>query len=93
MGFKKGKEKTGGRGKGTPNIITSELKELLNQIVSRELALIPDALKKMNPEKRTELTIKLLAYVLPKPEKNIKIDNQITESPLKIHLKNKLLNL
>jgi len=85
MAFRKGQSgNPKGRKKGTPNILTSELKNLINQIISKELELIPDALEKMTPEKRTEFTIKLLAYVLPKPEKHVKIQN--TEVPSAIFL-------
>ena len=60
--------KTGGRDQGTPNRLTREMRAILKRIVSRELELIPASLEKLEPEKRTEIVIKLLPYVLPKVE-------------------------
>ncbi|MEI8201613.1 MAG: hypothetical protein WCH34_01285 [Bacteroidota bacterium] len=60
--------KTGGRDQGTPNLLTRELRAILKSIVSKELKLIPATLEKLEPEKRTELVLKLLPYVLPKVE-------------------------
>ena len=88
MSFKKGHKKKGGRSKGTQNIITSEIKEMINTIITSEIQVIPDLLKDMQPEKRVELTIKLLSYVLPKPDKNIKIENKQTEQPIFLNVSN-----
>lgn len=60
--------KTGGREQGTPNLLTKELRIVLKVIISKELELIPERLKKLNPEKRLEIILKLLPYVLPKVE-------------------------
>jgi len=60
--------KTGGRGQGTPNILTKEMRMILKGIVARELDLIPTTLEKLDPEKRADLVLKLLPYVLPKVE-------------------------
>jgi hypothetical protein len=60
--------KTGGREQGTPNMLTKEMRAILKNIISSELEQIPEILKKLEPEKRADLVIKLLPYVLPKVE-------------------------
>ncbi|MCX6232281.1 MAG: hypothetical protein NTZ33_12140 [Bacteroidetes bacterium] len=60
--------KTGGRCQGTPNLLTKEMRAVLKGIISKELELIPETLKKSNPEKRIEIVLRLLPYVLPKVE-------------------------
>ena len=61
-------KKFGGREKGTPNKLTSELRKALKNILSEEIELIPDHFKKLDPKDRMELLIKLLPYGLPKIE-------------------------
>lgn len=63
----KGK-KTGGREQGTPNLLTKEMREILKGIIGKEMELIPETLKNLAPEKRLEMVLKLLPYVLPKVE-------------------------
>jgi len=60
--------KTGGRSKGTANIVTSEIRQVLKGIIHNELELISEMLEKMEPEKRAEIVLKLLPFVLPKVE-------------------------
>jgi hypothetical protein len=60
--------KTGGREPGTPNVLTKELRLILKKIVSKELETLPETIEKMEPDKRTEIILKLLPYVLPKIE-------------------------
>jgi len=60
--------KTGGREAGTPNKLTSDMRAILKGIVSSELERIPETLAKLEPEKRADLVLKLLPYVLPKVE-------------------------
>ena len=58
--------KYGGRTKGTPNKITSELRRTLKHIVDDELQILQNNIKELLPKERLELLIKLLPYVLPK---------------------------
>lgn len=60
--------KTGGRELGTPNVLTKEMRAILKNIISKELETIPETLEKMEPDKRLEIVLKLLPYVLPKVE-------------------------
>lgn len=60
--------KTGGRQQGTTNIITRELRIILKQIVANELQQLQTTMQGMEPEKRVEVILKLIPYVLPKVE-------------------------
>jgi len=60
--------KTGGRAEGTPNTLTKEMRTILKGIISKELESIPETLQKIEPEKRLEIVLKLLPFVLPKVE-------------------------
>lgn len=65
----KGK-KTGGRQKGTPNKATQFSKELINEILSDYVttgAMASD-MKRLEPEDRINVMIKLAAFVTPKPQ-------------------------
>lgn len=69
MGLKKGKTNNpAGRPVGTPNVLTREMRLILKNIVAEELATIRETLAKMEPDKRMEVILKLLPYVLPKVE-------------------------
>ncbi len=67
MGFQSGHSKLGGRDKGVPNRITHELRAILGSFFLTELNMIQahfEAVK--SPERRLELMIKLLPFVVPK---------------------------
>lgn len=68
-GAKKG-ERRGGRKKGTPNIKTAELRDLVTQLLDKEFGNIETMLKKIEKENGTkakfECLIKLVDYALPK---------------------------
>ena len=58
--------KTGGRQKGTTNIITKELRAVLNNFLFKELGQIQERLDLLEPKERIELLIKLMPFVMPK---------------------------
>ena len=62
--------KTGGRVKGTPNILTHELRDILKQFVSNEIENLSkdDVLSKLTMNERLIFLTKVLPYVLPKIE-------------------------
>jgi hypothetical protein len=74
--------KTGGRLQGTPNLITKEMREILIGIIAKEIEIIPETLAKLESEKRLELIIKLLPYVLPKLE-SLSIHDETPNTELK----------
>jgi hypothetical protein len=60
--------KSGGRTKGTPNKITKDLRQILKDIVTSEIELMPKTLNQLDPKDRLMILIKLLDYTLPKLE-------------------------
>lgn len=60
--------KTGGRVAGTPNKITSELRNTLKGIIEGELNSLPTLLAEMPAKERLEAVIRLMPYCLPKVE-------------------------
>lgn len=60
--------KTGGRNKGTPNKLTSEMRASLKTVISDEMEKLPSLLSELEPKVRIELVIRLLPYVFPKLE-------------------------
>ena len=58
--------KTGGRKLGTPNKVTSELRDSLKQVIDGELISLSERLEELEPKERVELLIKLLPYIMPK---------------------------
>lgn len=67
MGFQKGRTKTGGRTKGTPNSKPTELRQIIHHFVSENF----DEVTKLwasieDPDKKVKLYLDLCAFVLPK---------------------------
>ena len=62
--------KSGGRLKGTPNILTHELRETLKNFISSEIENLSkdDVLSKLTINERLIFLTKVLPYVLPKIE-------------------------
>ena len=58
--------KHGGRQKGTPNIMTKELRSVLKDILYQELEDVQERFKLLEPKERIELLIKLMPYIIPK---------------------------
>jgi hypothetical protein len=67
-------KKTGGRKKGTPNKITAQTRQQIQEIIN---ALLPDALNMIkaidDPAKQLDAIAKLLPYILPKMSE-VKVD-------------------
>lgn len=69
MGFDNGHQKYGGRIKGTPNLITAELRAVLRLILVKEFETLPETISAIkSPERRLEIIIKLLPFILPKSQ-------------------------
>lgn len=58
--------KTGGRQAGTVNKTTKELREVLKNFVFSELEALPETLAALPTEKRADILVKILPFVLPK---------------------------
>lgn len=79
----KGAVKTGGRRKGTPNRVTAEQKRIVNELLEDEIIpQIKDSFADLEPKERWDVFIRLLSFVVPKPQ-NIKFEDVTrTESPV-----------
>ena len=60
--------KTGGRQAGTPNKVTSELRDALKAIVANELDTLSDSLATLPAKERLDVVIRLMPYCMPKVE-------------------------
>jgi len=69
MGFKKGHKKIGGRKMGEANKITNEFRSALRAFLRNEILDLPNTFSSIkSPERRLELILKLLPFVLPKAQ-------------------------
>jgi len=67
MGFEIGHKKMGGRAKGIPNRTTSDFRVILGDFIYKQAESLPEVFSSIkSPEKRLELIIKLLPFVVPK---------------------------
>ena len=70
-------KKFGGRQKGTPNKVnstTAETKQLLQNVVTKQIEKLETTLSKLEPVERVNALSKLLPYILPK-QQDIAITN------------------
>lgn len=69
MPFEKGRKKTGGKKKGTPNKTTAEIREILTGIIQNEIPHVEKALLSLRQDNESayiDKVQKLMEYVLPK---------------------------
>ncbi len=59
-------QKTGGRKKGTPNKVTSDLKAWINQFIQDNKETFEEDFHKIDPDRRVQVFEKLLSYAIPK---------------------------
>jgi hypothetical protein len=85
--------KTGGRQKGTPNKLTSEIREKLNDYVYTEIDTLINNIDKIPIEKRLDLLTKILPYTIPKmsnievtSDNDINLDIEVSETEKQIIL-------
>lgn len=76
MGRPRGTPKTGGRKKGTPNKITSSLKEFIRNLINDNREQIIEDLRALQPYQRLLFVERLINYVLPK-QASVDIQTQI----------------
>jgi len=76
MAAQKGHKKSGGRGKGTPNKATADLRQWVDMLVKSNISQFEADLKKIEPAQRLNILEKLLQYCLPK-QQSITVEAQI----------------
>jgi hypothetical protein len=83
---KKGIQKTGGRAKGTPNKVTSDLRAWINELLDSNRGQIAKDIKLLEPHRRVMIFEKLLSYAVPKMQSvEAKIDlNTLSDEQLNI---------
>lgn len=78
-------KKTGGREKGTPNKITSEIRTIIHSLLLEELPNLRAYISQVDkPELKAKLLIDLLSYSLPKPQTIDTTETENSEKPLGI---------
>lgn len=77
--------KSGGRKAGTPNKTTGQIKEILTDIVSRELETLEQTLLHLTPAERLQFLIKLIGFVMPKPIPQHELPNKDIEVTLNLN--------
>jgi hypothetical protein len=84
MSKQKGSTKTGGRAKGTPNKVTSDLRTWINDLLNNNRKQFENDLKRLEPQQRVMIFEKLLSYAVPKMQSvEAKIDlNHLTDEQL-----------
>lgn len=64
--FEKGREKTGGRKKGTPNKATVEKRELISKFIDDHWDEFVTAFENLEDDKKCKLMVDLMPYASPK---------------------------
>jgi hypothetical protein len=67
--------KTGGRGKGTPNKITTEIREFYKELIENNLEQLEADIMELSPKDRIEILIKLSEFVVPKLQRSHQVVN------------------
>jgi len=62
----KGQPKTGGRAAGTPNRVTTDLRQWINDLLNKNQLQFEKDFKKIEPHQRVAIFEKMLSYALPK---------------------------
>ncbi|GAB2554330.1 hypothetical protein [Spirosoma areae] len=73
MKFEKGKPKTGGRKRGHPNKVTTDIKSRIAALIDEQFETIHADLEALEARERVTAYLKFLEYVLPK-QREQKID-------------------
>jgi hypothetical protein len=76
MSRTKGTEKTGGRPKGKPNKVTTELKTWISKLIANNLSQIKKDIKAIEPKDRLIIIERLMQYTIPK-QQSISAEAQI----------------
>lgn len=83
-----GKGRLGGRAKGTPNKVTTNIKDWIVQVIDNNKQQMERDLKALSPKDRLAMLEKLMQYVVPKQKTEMEINKY-----KKITIKRMRLNL
>lgn len=72
--------KYGGRTKGTPNRITTELRLILAETLSKEIARLPQMLEELPTQSRLYYLLKLSRLVMPEPHSQWDMFSKLSQS-------------
>ena len=64
----KGQPKPGGRAAGTPNKVTTDLRQWVNDLLNKNQLQFEKDLKNLEPQQRVMILEKMLSYALPKQQ-------------------------
>ena len=91
--------KSGGRMKGTPNKVTSQLREKISLLLENQFETFETELNNMKPKDKFEILVKLIPYVIPKQlettnynETELNLDIEVTPEQIK-ELKDLILRM
>jgi len=80
MPFEKGKQKTGGRAKGTPNVANRDLREVVRALVEDNAEQVRQDLAALDPKERVSAWLKLAEFLLPKLQRT-EATHEIQQAP------------
>lgn len=87
MPFKKGRKKTGGRQKGTPNKVKSDLKKQIEGFIVDNFAEFVKELNLIdNPTDKCKMYLKMMEFTLPK-QKQIDLDGELQVGAIEVNFK------
>lgn len=75
-----GKGRIGGRAKGTPNKVSSTVKDWISQLIDDNRVQIEKDIKKLSPKDRLQMFEKLMQYVVPK-QQSVRADIDLFSLP------------
>ncbi|MCD8301527.1 MAG: hypothetical protein LUC44_00745 [Prevotellaceae bacterium] len=77
-----GRGRMGGRAKGTPNKVTSTLREWVSSLIDKNRRQIERDLKELEPKDRLQMLEKLMQYVLPKQQSSTVSIDKLSDEQL-----------
>jgi hypothetical protein len=78
----KGTQKTGGRAKGTPNKVTTDLRTWVSMLIENNRERLEKDLETLEPKERWMLIEKLMQYVIPKKKEEEQEERNAPQSEL-----------
>ena len=87
-GFQPGRKKTGGRKKGTPNKITTNLRKIIEEQVTPHFEKLGEYLKHMDPDKRVMALAQFANFIIPKYSNTTINADEKRDIPTEEYIKN-----